>query len=105
MIRKRLKERLDLCFRDGVDKGLWAAEAAGSYTVEEPRQASHGDYATNMAMIIAGREKKNPREVAGLLVEMVAEDDELIESVEIAGPGFVNFVVRPHVWQSVLPEV
>ena len=63
MIQKRLKERLDQCFNDGVEKELWAADAAGSYTVEEPRQASHGDFATNMAMIIGGREKKNPREM------------------------------------------
>ncbi|MBU0482200.1 MAG: arginine--tRNA ligase [Proteobacteria bacterium] len=105
MIRKRLKEILDQCFNDGVVQGLWSAEADGGYSVEAPRQASHGDYATNMAMVIAGREKKNPREIAARLVGMVAKHDELISRAEIAGPGFVNFVINPRVWQAVLPEV
>jgi arginyl-tRNA synthetase len=105
MIKKRLKEKLDECFRKGVTEGLWSENSAGSYAVEEPKQASHGDLSTNMAMVVAGREKKNPREVAGLLAGMLEDDRDLVAKVEIAGPGFVNFFIRPEVWQSVLPEV
>jgi len=105
MIRNRLREMLDDCFSRGVDEGLWSEGAAGTYTVEEPKQASHGDFSTNMAMILGGREKKNPREIAGVLAEMMEAEADLVSRVEVAGPGFVNFFIRPEVWQSVLPEV
>jgi len=105
MIKKLLREKLDQCFTKGVADGLWSEGAAGAYTVEEPKQASHGDFATNMAMIIGGREKKNPREMASALCEMMGNCPDLISSVEIAGPGFVNFIVNREVWQSVLPRV
>ncbi len=105
MIKSQLRERLDKCFSAGVAEGLWSAAAAGSYTVEEPKQASHGDFSTNLAMIVAGREKKNPREIAGVLVEKMKGHTDLVDKVEIAGPGFVNFFIKPEIWQSVLPEV
>jgi len=112
MIKTRLKERLDKCFRQGVEQGFWTADAAGAFTIEEPKQASHGDFSTNMAMVIAGEAKKrdgsakvNPRAVAEKLAGLVREQSDTVQSVEIAGPGFVNMVIRPSVWQSVLPEV
>jgi arginyl-tRNA synthetase len=105
MIKKRLQACLDGCFSRGAAAGLWSVESAGAYAVEEPRQTAHGDFSTNMAMIIAGREKKNPREIAGLLVGLMAAETELVAKVEIAGPGFVNFFINPAIWQAVLPEV
>ena len=60
MIKERIKELLDRHFSAGVDQGLWTAAAAGAYTVELSKHAAHGDFSTNMAMLIAGREKKNP---------------------------------------------
>ncbi len=112
MIKAQLKERLDGCFRQGVDNGWWTADAAGGYAVEEPKQASHGDFSTNMAMVIAGEAKKrekgariNPRDVAGKIAAYLAGCDDLVQSVEVAGPGFVNVVVKPAVWQGLLPEI
>ncbi|MBU0673973.1 MAG: arginine--tRNA ligase [Proteobacteria bacterium] len=105
MIKQRVRDSIDRCFQKGVTLGHWSASAAGSYTVEEPKQDSHGDFATNLAMVIGGREKKSPREIAALLAGLMADETELVERIEIAGPGFVNFFLKPSVWQSVLPEV
>ncbi len=105
MIRERLKERIDKCFAKGAEKGFWSAKATDKFAVENPKHASHGDFSTNLAMIVAGMDRKNPREVAGNLVELLAEHDDLILKTEIAGPGFVNFFIRPNVWQSVLTDV
>ena len=112
MIKARLKERLDSCFRQGIEKGWWSGEAAGSYTVEEPKQASHGDFSTNMAMVIAGLAKKrdkgarvNPRELADRIAAYLGSCEDLVQSVDVAGPGFVNVVIRASVWHSLLPEV
>jgi len=112
MIKTKLKEHLDACFSEGVRKGLWTSDAAGAYTVEEPKQASHGDFSTNMAMVIAGEAKKrdrtakvNPRAIAEPLVKMLAEHRGIIQSVTVAGPGFVNIVLNQETWHSILPEI
>jgi len=105
MIKAQIKELLDKCFREGTVEGLWTAAAADSYTVELPKHAAHGDFSTNFAMLVAGLEKRNPREVASLLAEKMGAYKDLFDKVEIAGPGFVNFFVRDLVWQSVIKPV
>lgn len=66
-------------------------------TVEPPRDAAHGDLATNAAMILAKPLGKNPREVAQQIVEVLG-NDEAVASAEIAGPGFINIRLAPSVW-------
>ena len=105
MIKARLKELLDSCFSEGVQQGLWTDAAMGAFAVELPKHASHGDYSTNMAMIIGGRDKKNPRHLAAQLVDMLSPHTELIQKVEVAGPGFVNFFIQESVWQSVVEPI
>ncbi|MFH7320166.1 arginine--tRNA ligase [Desulfurivibrio sp. D14AmB] len=108
MIKARVRAKVDHCFALGVERGLWSEAAAGSYAVEEPKRAGQGDFATNLAMVVAGREKRNPREIAAALVELLTEatgGDSLFAKVEVAGPGFVNCFLKPQVWQSVIPEI
>ena len=111
MIKKRLQERLDQCFAEGCQNGFWSDAAAGCYAVEEPKHETQGDFSTNMAMVIAGREKKatgkkvNPREIAGHLIELLEQHKDILERAEAAGPGFVNFFIKPSVWQSVVKLV
>lgn len=105
MILERLQKLVDSCFERGVSEGKWSAKAAGKYSVEVPKREGQGDYSTNMAMVMAGIEKKNPRELASILLEFLGDDDTLIENLEIAGPGFVNIFLRPRVWQEILPLV
>jgi len=59
-------------------------------TVERTRDAAHGDFASNIAMRLAKPARKNPRELATMLVERIGDSDQ-IDKVEIAGPGFINF--------------
>ncbi len=105
MIKSLLKQRVDQCFLQGVEKGLWTDTAADSYAVEVPKRDGQGDFSTNLAMVVAGKEKRNPREVAAQLLELLGAGDNLLEKVEIAGPGFVNFFLNRGIWSSVLPEV
>ncbi len=104
MIKIRIKEQLDKCFAKGVEQGLWSDAAAGIYTLESPKFSGQGDYATNLAMIVAGKEKKKPRDIAAQLVELISPSD-MLEKVEIAGPGFVNLFVCNSLWQDVLQEI
>lgn len=108
MIKARVRAKVDQCFALGVERGLWSEAAAGSYTVEEPKRAGQGDFATNLAMVVAGREKRNPREIAAALVDLLSDaaaSEPLFAKVEVAGPGFVNCFLEPRVWQSVIPEI
>jgi arginyl-tRNA synthetase len=72
--------------------------------VEPPRDASHGDMATNAAMVLAKPAGLNPRDVAALLVEELLKSD-AIETAEIAGPGFVNLRLAPALWLGLLPTI
>ena len=69
--------------------------------VEPPRDASHGDMATNAAMVLAKEAKAKPRDLAEKIAEKLLADD-LIEKVDIAGPGFINLTLKAHVWSDAL---
>jgi arginyl-tRNA synthetase len=66
--------------------------------VEAPKIEAHGDFATNFAMISAKAQKMAPRKIAQALLDHMADADRLLDRMEIAGPGFINFFVRPTAW-------
>ena len=72
--------------------------------VEPPRDATHGDMATNAAMVLAKEAKTKPRDLAEKFAEKLRAD-ELIAAVEIAGPGFINLTLKPQVWADALRTV
>jgi arginyl-tRNA synthetase len=69
--------------------------------VEPPRDPSHGDLATNAAMVLAKEARMNPRALAELLMADL-QDDPRVTKVEIAGPGFINIRLAPQVLHEVL---
>ena len=70
-------------------------------TVEPPRDAAHGDMATNAAMVLAKPAGLKPRDIAETLATRLAADPR-IASAEVAGPGFLNLRLAPQVWHEVL---
>lgn len=80
------------------------ADLIARIVVEPPRDASHGDLSTNAAMIVAKPLGKNPREVATALVEHFRHDADVV-SVEVAGPGFINFRLAAPIWHQVLRSI
>jgi len=69
--------------------------------VEPPRDAAHGDMATNAAMVLAKDAGRKPRDLAELIAEKLRADP-LIEKVEVAGLGFINLTLRPAAWVDAL---
>jgi arginyl-tRNA synthetase len=69
--------------------------------VEPPREASHGDMATNAAMVLAKDARRKPRDLAEAIAEKLRADDK-IEKVDVAGPGFINVTLKPQVWREAL---
>jgi arginyl-tRNA synthetase len=97
-------------FADRIGSILDRLEAAGdlppglerkNVTVEPPRDASHGDLATNVAMVLAKPAGKNPRELAALIAPKLARLDN-VTNAEIAGPGFINIRLADDLWRREL---
>src|ERR1700761_1959769 len=72
--------------------------------VEPPRDASHGDMATNAAMVLAKEAKSKPRDLAEAIAGKLRADP-LVEKVDIAGPGFINLTLNSSVWIDALRRV
>ena len=72
--------------------------------VEPPRDPSHGDMATNAAMVLAKDAGKKPRELAEKIAEALRGDD-MITKAEVAGAGFINLTLKPHLWAEELRVV
>jgi arginyl-tRNA synthetase len=73
-------------------------------TVEPTRDASHGDMATNAAMVLAKPAKKNPKQLAEEIAGQL-RGDSLIAKAEVAGPGFINLTLKPEAWLNALRQV
>ena len=84
--------------------GTLAADIEVNIQLTRTKDQSHGDFATNLALMLAKPAAKNPRELAQLLVNALPENS-LIEKVDIAGPGFINFFVCQDDTLSVISKI
>jgi arginyl-tRNA synthetase len=72
--------------------------------VEPPKDPTHGDMATNAAMVLAKEAKAKPRELADKIAERLRSED-IVASVDVAGPGFINLTLKPEVWTDSLRAI
>ncbi len=99
-IRTAVIESLDAMVAEGdLPPGL----NYGPVAVEPPRDAAHGDMATNAAMVLGKASGKVPRDLATGLAEKLAADPR-IETAEVAGPGFLNLRLAQGIWHDVVAE-
>ncbi|MFT4915842.1 MAG: arginyl-tRNA synthetase [Yoonia sp.] len=97
-IRTVVINSLDALVADGT---LPSGLSFDNVAVEPPRDAAHGDMASNAAMVLAKPAKMNPRAIADALA-LKLTDDPRITSAEVAGPGFLNMRLTADVWQGVI---
>ncbi len=86
---------IDLKAKDGGDLDL------SRISVEPPRDASHGDIATNAAMVLSKAVGQNPRELATAIADALKSDKD-VATVDVAGPGFINLRLKDTYWQREL---
>jgi arginyl-tRNA synthetase len=84
-------------------KGLLPSHDFPEIEIEEPKFDAQGDFATNFAMLSARTQKMAPRRVAEALMEYL--QDPVVERVEIAGPGFINFFLRLSAWPPIVQRI
>ncbi|MFZ0572273.1 MAG: arginine--tRNA ligase [Rhodomicrobium sp.] len=75
-----------------------------SFVVEPPREAAHGDLATNAAMVLAKPARMNPKELAVQIADKLSRNSDVTKA-EVAGPGFINLTLKPNIWPEVLQAV
>ena len=93
----------DIYIKDEVAAALKKAfDVEPDIVIERPRQEAFGDFATTVALGLAKVLKMAPRKIAEALVENIVDADQLIEKMSIDGPGYINFTLSNHYWQSVL---
>ena len=98
MIQKAKDQVLDLtnaAYAAAAREGLLPAGTGVKANVEIPKDVSNGDYTTTFALAAAKAMKKNPREIAGILLDHLDLEGTYFASAEIAGPGFLNFRLAP----------
>lgn len=97
-IRDLLKQNLQVALKElGVNLDI------NEIVIENSKDPTHGDYATNVALKMARNFSKAPREVANLIVEKLNKDE--IDHIEIAGPGFINFYMKNNSITGVINKI
>ncbi len=100
-LRHQIRQALETCYRAGT----LHSEIIPEIGLEVPARAEHGDFASNIAMVLAREEKKAPRRIAEILIETLNREEGIIGKVEIAGPGFINFFLTERCWYGVLDDI
>lgn len=88
-----------------TSRELDVAAVPSAVTIQRPRGAEHGDYATNVALVVAGRVGVAPRALAGWLADALTSANDVIGAATVAGPGFVNLTLTPAARARVVREV
>lgn len=105
-IVEQMQEKLKQEIVNAVLKAeLATQEEMPNVILETPKDKSHGDYSTNMAMQLARVAKKAPRMIADAIVENFAQESASIEKIEIAGPGFINFYLNNSYMTDLIPTI
>ncbi len=103
-----MKQKLESLLQQAVTvlktQGILENDFIAQINLERTRDAQHGDFATNLAMLLAKPAKLNPRQLAEKIVAALPADG-LVTKVDIAGPGFINFFINPDSQFQVVQQV
>ncbi|MGI6591563.1 MAG: arginine--tRNA ligase [Eggerthellaceae bacterium] len=103
-IREQLEEIVEQAIRQAVASGRLNMDEIPAPALERPKDEANGDWASTVALRSAKLAHCAPRDIAAAIIDNLSETD-LIENVEVAGPGFINFTLKPSVFQDVVRQV
>ncbi len=102
---QKLNDALKAAFQSAIDKGLLPQADIPAFQIEIPADRTHGDLATNAAMVSARAFRAAPRKIAEAITAEIDLNDTGLDRFEIAGPGFINFFYAPAYYGNVLEEI
>lgn len=102
--------KIEIALKEALKKAMVKCKFVEDYeinqiTIEIPKEKSHGDYSTNIAMQLTRLLRKNPRMIAEQLIEAIDKEEANIDSIEVAGPGFINMFMKKDALTSIIKEV
>jgi arginyl-tRNA synthetase len=100
-LEKILSATLSRCF----ESGMLSAAPIPPYVIEIPNNPAHGHFATNVAMMLASVQKRPPAQIAAVIVENIEDPDRLLERIQVAPPGFINFTISTGRWRRLAVEI
>ena len=109
MLLEDLKNEISQGLQDAAERakgdGKLFFEELPPFTLEKPREKTHGDLATNIALVLARPAKAAPRKISEIILEYFPAEKKRVTRCEVAGPGFINLFLDPSWVYDVLPEV
>lgn len=103
-MKQAIERGLNLAITVLINQRVLMPDALERIAVERARDRSHGDFASNIALSVAKQAKKNPREIAQLVIDQFPDMPE-IEKIDIAGPGFINFTLAKNIHNKVIAAI
>ncbi|MEE9165299.1 MAG: arginine--tRNA ligase [Nitrospinota bacterium] len=101
-LRKTIAEALTTC----IEKESWRVDSIPEIVIERPKNDEvNGDFSTPVAMTLASKVRMSPRKISESIISNLNKDASIIEKVETAGPGFINFFVTPATWRNEIKEI
>ncbi|MEA3435380.1 MAG: arginine--tRNA ligase, partial [Thermodesulfobacteriota bacterium] len=104
-MKQEIKELIYKALKKAYQKSDLPSLKFPEVELEEPKARMHGDFSSNIAMIMASSQKMAPRKIAESIINHMGDSGSIILKVEIAGPGFINFYLRQSAWYPVLSRV
>jgi len=104
-MKQTLTDILLRALTQAKNKGELKLDVKPAIILDAPREKSHGDLATTLALTLAKAESLPPRVVAEIIIRNVDDTDGIIEKIEIAGPGFINFILKRDQWHKTLFDI
>lgn len=103
-MKKKIEELILQAVETLKSDGVLAQEITPNITIDRTRDAQHGDFASNLALMLAKPANTNPRSLAEKLIAALPQDAAIIK-VELAGPGFINFFIDPTSQYQVIKQI
>ncbi|MBT7968902.1 MAG: arginine--tRNA ligase [Methylococcales bacterium] len=103
-MKQKVVALLQQAVEELIEQSVLQSDWIPEISVERTRDAQHGDFASNLAMMLAKSAKTAPRQLAEAIIAALP-DDVSVEKVEIAGPGFINFFVNPATQHQIIADI
>jgi arginyl-tRNA synthetase len=104
-MKQKIKDLILHAVRGAHQKGELPSGDIVEAGVDAPKAEAHGDFSTNIAMVMASVQKMSPRKIADIITRHIQDPERILEKTEIAGPGFINFFLKPSAWHPILREI
>ncbi len=103
-MKQKIEDLIQHAINTLKKEGIIGSDLNPAITIDRARDMQHGDFASNLALILAKPAQLNPRELALKIIAALPQDD-AVTKVELAGPGFINFFINPNAQYQIIGKI